>query len=35
MTEFIQFVSILTVGDEAVLDYLNGLFGDATDKTTK
>jgi hypothetical protein len=34
MREFIQFVSILTVGIEGVLDYLNGLFED-TNKPTK
>jgi hypothetical protein len=34
MREFIQFVSILTVGVEEVLDYLNSFFED-TNKPTK
>jgi hypothetical protein len=33
MRELIQFVSILTVGVERVLDYLNGYFDD-TNKPT-
>jgi hypothetical protein len=34
MREFTQFVSILTVGVEGVLDYLNSYFDD-TNKPTK
>jgi hypothetical protein len=34
MRELVQFVSILTVGVERVLDYLNGYFDD-TNKPTK